>query len=95
MLRFDDLFKISELQGIFKNNGAVQNSLLKFYNNFLVCKKVQALNQLKVRGDSPVDILLVLLIVPFIHFGTTSGLINSAYYNFFLALWYFPWSIIC
>jgi len=83
MLHIKNLDNVSELQGIFSNIENAQNLLTKFYKNFFVCKKVQDLNQIKTKGDSPVDILLVLLIVPFIHFGTISGLINSVYYNFF------------
>ena len=61
------------------------NLIVKFYQKFLICKKIQDLNHFKVRGDSPVDVLMILLVLPFIHFGTISGLLNSAYGNHFIS----------
>jgi len=82
MLLINKIEKVSELQAIFQDKENVMHLIHRFYQNFLVCKKIQDLKQFKIRGESPVDILLILLILPYIQFATISGLLNSANGNF-------------
>jgi len=67
----------TEFQDFFSSDEKAGDIIINLYKKFLVCKKVQIFNEIKVKGFKPSDILLCLLSLPFFNLSSISGIYKS------------------
>ena len=77
MSQLKDIKIIKELQGFFSRDQKLLEVIINFYQNFKICKTAQEFNRVKKKGFQPVQVLLMLLMFPFLKIANVYSLYQS------------------